>query len=319
LALSCGGGGGGSDDDGGGGPIDPIYRQYMREFVQGIGAYARGMDPSFIVIPQNGQELLTLDGEAGGAPAVDYVAAIDGVGREDLFYGYYGDNRPTPAADRDYMIGFLDAALGVGLAVLVTDYCWTPAKMDDSFARNQAKGYVSFAAPSRGLEVIPAYPAAPRNLNTDNVTTLAQAKNFLYLIDPGEFADKASFLAAVQNISYDLVLIDLFFTKNNPLTSAEMTSLKTKKGGGSRLAICYMSIGEAESYRWYWDPAWKTNPPPWLAGENPHWAGNYKVRYWDPHWQAIIYGNDSSYTKKLLDAGCDGAYLDLIDAFEHFE
>jgi len=56
-----------------------------------------------------------------------------------------------------------------------------------------------------------------------------------------------------------------------------------------------------------------------LEEENPNWEGNYKVRYWEPEWQDIIYGNDSSYLKKILDAGFDGVYLDIIDAFEYFE
>jgi cysteinyl-tRNA synthetase len=43
------------------------------------------------------------------------------------------------------------------------------------------------------------------------------------------------------------------------------------------------------------------------------------VWYRDKQWQDIIYGNDSSYLKKILDAGFDGVYLDVIDAFEYFE
>ena len=52
---------------------------------------------------------------------------------------------------------------------------------------------------------------------------------------------------------------------------------------------------------------------------NPEWAGNYKVRYWDPEWKRIIYGEDDSYLDRIMNAGFDGAYLDIIDAFEYFE
>jgi cysteinyl-tRNA synthetase len=76
-----------------------------------------------------------------------------------------------------------------------------------------------------------------------------------------------------------------------------------------------MSIGEAEDYRYYWNPEWKTNQPSWLAEENPDWPGSYKVRYWDKYWQKIIYG----YLDKILTAGFDGVYLDIIDAFQYFE
>ena len=42
--------------------------------------------------------------------------------------------------------------------------------------------------------------------------------------------------------------------------------------------------------------------------------GNYKVRYWDPAWQAIVL----EYLDKIIDQGFAGAYLDIIDAFEYW-
>ena len=59
--------------------------------------------------------------------------------------------------------------------------------------------------------------------------------------------------------------------------------------------------------------------PYFLAEENPDWEGNYKVKYWNTDWQNIIYGNNNAYVKKIIDAGFDGVYLDIIDAFEYFE
>jgi cysteinyl-tRNA synthetase len=56
-----------------------------------------------------------------------------------------------------------------------------------------------------------------------------------------------------------------------------------------------------------------------MAEENPEWEGNYKVKYWEKEWQDIIFGNEDSYLQKILDAGFDGVYLDIIDAFEYFE
>jgi cysteinyl-tRNA synthetase len=298
--------------------VNRNFRQDMRYFVQGISTYVKGIDPSFIIIPQNGQELLTEDGEETGAPATNYIETIDGVGREDLFYGYNGDNTATPAADRDYMIAFMDIAENNGIEVLVTDYCWTPAYVDDSYAKSDAKGYISFAA-SRELDNIPAYPATPYNVNSANITSLSVAKNFLYLINPGSYSTKTAFLNAIRGTDYDLVLIDLFYDGTEELSPDEVAALKIKANGGTRLVIAYMSIGEAENYRYYWQPGWKPNNPSWLAEENPDWPGNYKVRYWDADWQSIIYGNDASYSKKILNAGFDGVYLDIIDAFEYFE
>jgi cysteinyl-tRNA synthetase, unknown class len=102
--------------------------------------------------------------------------------------------------------------------------------------------------------------------------------------------------------------------------TADTARMKTRPDGGRKLLISYMSIGEAEDYRYYWQKAWekaKTRPA-WLDDLNPDWEGNYKVRYWDPAWQAVIMGSPSSYLDKIIAAGFDGVYLDIIDAFEYW-
>lgn len=299
-------------------PSQRDYRQDMRDFVKGISDYAKGIQPNFVIIPQNGHELLTENGEETGEPITTYIDAIDGVGREDLFYGYDSDDTPTPTSDLDFMTAFMDIAELNGIQVLVTDYCSTQFYVDDSYARNSAKGYISFAADHRELDNIPAYPDDPYNVNSSNITSLAGAKNFLYLINSSSFAGKDDLLNAVSETNYDLIITDLFYN-DVALTASDVARLKRKQNGGSRLVIAYMSIGEAEDYRYYWQTGWNANPPSWLAEENPDWPGNYKVRYWDTDWQNIIYGNGDSYLKKILDAGFDGVYLDLIDAFEYFE
>ncbi len=304
---------------GSGDSSEPDYRQEMRDFVRSISGYAKGISPGFVVIPQNGQELMTTDGESDGALDQPYVNAIDGIGREDLFYGYEADNVPTPASERAYMIGFLDRAEAAGLEVLVIDYCWTAAYVDDSYTASAARSYISFAADRRELDSIPAYPASPYNGDNADISTLSDAKNFLYLINTDAYGTKAAFLTALQNTIFDLLLIDPFFEGSEALTPGEVSSLKTKSGGGSRLVIAYMSIGEAEDYRYYWKSEWATNPPEWLEEENPDWPGNYKVRYWQEGWQALIFGGQDSYLKKILDAGFDGVYLDIVDGFEYFE
>jgi cysteinyl-tRNA synthetase len=297
---------------------DPDYRSEMRQFVQNISSYAKQADPDFIVIPQNGAALVTLNGEADGEPAADYLNAIDGQGQEDLFYGYNNDDEATPLSETNYLIPFLDIAKSHSKQILAIDYCFTNSKIDDSYSQNNSKGYLSFAAQDRALNMVATYPAAPYNNNTGSITTLAAAKNFLYIINSENYATKADFITAVDAANYDAVIIDAFFN-DTALTSADVNALKTKPDGSSRLVIAYMSIGEAEDYRYYWQSSWNTNPPAWLDKENPDWEGNYKVRYWYSSWQEIIYGNDSSYLKKILDAGFDGVYLDIIDAFEYYE
>jgi cysteinyl-tRNA synthetase len=241
------------------------YRKDMREFVNSISAYAKNVLPSFLIVPQNGGELFTQNGQENGLPDEAYLAAVDGAGREDLYYGYSQDDQPTPAPETVYMEAFLDIAELHNVEVLVTDYCWTPLHIDDSYRRNALKGYISFAADFRELHHIPDYPIAPFNVNSDDINTLNEAKNWLYLINTVLYGDKFSFLEAIRRTDYDLLIVDLFFEGDIILTSSEVESLKTKNNGGTRLILAYMSIGEAETYRYYWKDEWGRNPP-FLAG-----------------------------------------------------
>ncbi len=298
---------------------DLDFKQEMRTFVMDLGIWARSQDPGFIIIPQNGQELLTTNGDNEGNPSASYMSAIDGQGREDLFYGYDNDDQSTPAGETAYMTDFLDMALESGIQILVTDYCHTPSKMDDSYTRNHSMGYISFAADHRELDNIPSYPAAPFQENSDTIESLNDARNFLYLINPELFSGKQDFIQAATACNYDLLIMDLFFDEATSFSSSEIEQLRTKANGGKRLVVCYMSIGEAEDYRYYWKDSWVKDPPGWLHGENPDWEGNYKVFYWEKEWQDIVFGNGDSYLQMILDAGFDGVYLDIIDAFEYFE
>lgn len=294
------------------------FRAEMRTFVKDISQYGRSIDPDFVVIPQNGHQLVSLNTDQMGTLVQDYVEAIDGMGREDLFYGYDNDDQATKQADRDEMIPYLDAAKAAGVTILVADYCSSPSKMDDSYAQNEGKGYVSFAADHRELDNIPGHPSGPYHENADHIAALSDAQNFLYLLNPSAFGNKTAFINAVANTNYDVVITDFFFDEDT-YTTQEIARLKTKANGGTRLLISYMSIGEAEDYRYYWQSDWKRNKPTWLDKENPDWKGNYKVKYWKPEWKAIITGNQDSYLHRIAAAGFDGVYLDIIDAFEYYE
>ncbi len=295
------------------------FRQEMRDFVIKISEYAKNKNADFQIIPQNGQALVTTTGDADGTPVVSYLEAIDGTGREDLFYGYDKDDVATSADDTEYMLGLCQVCEKNNVDVLTTDYCYSHDKMDDSYQKNASYGFISFAASDRNLSVIPDYPAQPYNVNNQDITSLDSAKNFLYLINPEKFSSKSDFINAVAQTDYDVIIMDLFFNDNTEFTASEISQLKTKHNGGKRLVVCYMSIGEAEDYRYYWQNDWKQGDPVWLEKENPNWKGNYEVRYWDEDWQNIILGSNDAYLDKILNAGFDGVYLDIIDGYEYFE
>ncbi len=301
-------------------PSGMDYRQEMRDFVQEISTYAKNIDPNFVVIPQNGAELVGTTGDGAGTAQIDYINAIDGIGQESLNYGFDADDQKTPSGENQWTRTFLDMAKGNGtVKIMVTDYCSTQSKMEDSYTVNNANGYISFAADHRELDNIPNYPTPIYGENPDVITNLQQARNFLYLINPDNlFPSKQAFVDAVRNTNYDYIIMD-FYYGGEAFTPAQIEGLKQKANGGKRMLICYMSIGEAENYRYYWQDDWAIGNPSFIEKENPNWEGNYIVRYWEPEWQSIIIGNGNSYLKKILDAGFNGVYLDIIDAFEHFE
>ena len=117
---------------------------------------------------------------------------------------------------------------------------------------------------------------------------------------------------------YDLMVLD--FAQDGStgpaFSRADMAAMQRKPDGSPRIVLAYLSIGEAEDYRSYWQRSWSNAPPRWLGAENPDWPGNYAVRYWMPDWQSQIFGNRDAYLDAIIAAGFDGIYLDRIDAFD---
>ncbi len=297
----------------------PNYRTSMRQFVQAISAAAKKASPAFLVVPQGGIGLLTDSGDPAGKPVAEYLKAIDGVGQEEVFYGYDNkDNRKTPKKETDYFLKQLLVAKNAGKVVLSTDYASKQELIDDAYARNKAAGFVAFVADRRGLDRVPKYPAKPINENAADVKSLKDVKNFLYVIDGGKFGSKEKYLAALAKTNHDLLVIDPF-AGDWSATTADLKPLKVKANGGRRLVLCYVSIGEAESYRFYWKKDWKPGKPAFIGPENPQWKQNFAARYWEPAWQAVFVGGAESYLGRVLAAGFDGVYLDKVDEYEWFE
>lgn len=103
-----------------------------------------------------------------------------------------------------------------------------------------------------------------------------------------------------------------------PFTSADIEPLKVKPDGTRRIVLAYLSMGEAERYRYYWRPEWNAaeTRPAWLGEENPNWPGDYHVKFSDPDWQKLIFGAPDSYLDRIVAAGFDGVFLDRVDAYQ---
>ncbi len=92
--------------------------------------------------------------------------------------------------------------------------------------------------------------------------------------------------------------------------------------GGRRLVLASLSVGEAESFRGYWQDAWVRQRPDWLLGESTVWEGNHSVRFWCPGWQRQLFGSADACVDQILAQGFDGIYLtgcDVADALSAHE
>ncbi len=129
-------------------------------------------------------------------------------------------------------------------------------------------------------------------------------------------------VAALSRSDTDLLVIDYAQTAGEGPTvefsRSEIEALKIKSNGDRRIVLAYLSIGEAEEYRFYWNREFSKSRPKWLARVNKDWPDNHRVRFWMDEWKAIIMRQPHSYLDRILDAGFDGVYLDRLDVHTLF-
>jgi len=295
----------------------PHYDTAMIELLGELRDYAHKHNPHFQLLANGGSSLyLTIDGNTAENVG-KMLQAVDGQLAESVYYGFNMENgAQTPQEENEFFLQTLDAAKEGGLPIFVLDYVKDATQAADAREKNRAKGYVSLATPYRNLDHIP--PAYTTPNNDQDITCLRDVKNYMILLNPGNFASREDYLASLQATNYDLLIIDLY-SGSSPLTHSEIEQLKYKANGGRRLVLAYMSVGEAETYRPYWQTAWKKSPPAWLDNPNETWQNNYRVKFWLPEWKHILYGTSNSYLDKILASGFDGVFLDVIDVYQYFQ
>lgn len=284
------------------GEIEPMEK--MRELIVEIAS----RDSEKIIILQNGSEIYYDDGVLNE----EFLQYIDGAGQESFLFGSGGVvDKKTPKEDREYLLNNLVPLEEKGKKILTINYSKNRKNRKEIEKINKKYGFVGesikdFSADSFNLPI--------KEFNLDEVRSLDEVKNFLYLLNPSKFNSKDEYLRALKSSEYDLLIIEptlngSFFTKD------EIEQLKYKKNGSRRLVIAYFSIGEAEDYRYYWEKSWSKKLPDWIVEENENWDGNYIVKYWSKEWQEIV----KEYQRRLESIGVDGYYLDTIDSFQYFE
>jgi cysteinyl-tRNA synthetase len=277
----------------------------MQKLVISISDYAKKTKPGFLIIPQNGIELAFKKADSKNGIYDRYLESIDGMGVEELFY------HDTLNIDSLRLENLRKLP---GIKILNSDFIKHDKNFTDAKERNIKEGFVPFIRTESNYHYHKIPDFIP-NKNFDNVTEIGQIKNYLYLINPEAYDTKEEYVEALRKTDYDLVTVDLFFDKYNPLTREDIVKLKKKSNGSKRLVVCYINIGAAENWRYYWNPKWKLGSPAFLKKPYEGYENEIYVEYWDPAWQKIIYGNDDSYLKKIIDAGFDGVYLDNTEAY----
>jgi cysteinyl-tRNA synthetase len=148
-------------------------------------------------------------------------------------------------------------------------------------------------------------------------------QSLAYLLQADKLArPKAAAVKRLAGCNRDLVVLDASYNTepNGKWTTADIQQIRNGRPG--RRVVAYVSIGEAESYRPYWQNAWTdksgrltSQAPKFLGPANPDWPGNYRAKYWNPQCQAIIGDSIDAVVRQ----GFDGIYLDIVDGFEFFE
>ncbi len=188
------------------------------------------------------------------------------------------------------------------------------------------------ALPAFVLLLCVIFPAGSRKAAAVSFPTsdgIVQVDNWGYQLQ-GPAATNGELLPSVLAAApHDLIVMDFarYGDEASKFTNSEVASIQNGPLG-RRIAASYISIGEASEFRSYWDTtpgAWTvdgtsnsalaSNAPGWLGPVNPSFPESRKVRYWDPDWQDVIFGNSSSWLNQIVDQGFDAAYLDIVDAF----
>lgn len=170
-------------------------------------------------------------------------------------------------------------------------------------------------SPTRGAEA--ASPAVERAAAEARRQRMAAVTSWGYQLRRVDVAHIAA-------SPFDLVVVDYARSRSRGVehvfTAADVRRMQTRPDGRRRIVLAYLSVGEAEWYRYYWQRGWEgASPPSWLGRMNPEWFGNFPTRFWDSDWQRILLAPDDGYLARIESAGFDGVYLDRPDVHEEWQ
>lgn len=158
-----------------------------------------------------------------------------------------------------------------------------------------------------------SYRSTTYNKTIQQLRSLDDVTHWFYYLDVNLEWETVERIAAS---SYDMVVIDFIPSEENNTDYPIAEIVETlQQAPHPKLVIAYIDIGQAESFRTYWQDDWRVGDPAWIVSEDPDgWVENYPVAYWYDEYQAIWLGEDG-YLQAILETGFDGVYLDWVEAY----
>lgn len=313
-------------------PIDPFaagividFPEHMRTFVQSISAYARSINPKFVILAKDGLALVGKpdpEDDTVFFPARAYMHAIDGVMETGLLERTITtpEGKPDPQLEaavkrRDENLAMAQTA---GLNIFALEYAKALQAVDALYTALSAKGMIPFVAEAPELASVPPHPTSAFSANPLTINSAAEVRNYLYVANPQNFGTPTDLVQALRNTNHDMVIVDVFHNRK-PLTRDDIFLLKYKKLGSPRLVLAQIDIAYATPFRYYWQPDWAKGSPPFLYTPVREDPDSFRTIYWDSGWQDIISGNFNSYIYGIIDLGFDGVVLKGLDAWRYYD
>ncbi len=104
----------------------------MVDFVKKISEYAKSIQSNFIIVPQNGEYLGQYE---------LFLSAIDGIGREDIFFK---DNSRNDPEEQYYVVKYLKFFLKANKFILNTEYCTRSNLIAEAYSKSYENGFICY-------------------------------------------------------------------------------------------------------------------------------------------------------------------------------
>ncbi len=151
--------------------------------------------------------------------------------------------------------------------------------------------------------------------NSNAVATVGEARNWMPQLHGNGYGSKTEWVEAMAKTNYDMLVMDVSYRGQDPLTKDDVKKLKFKELGAPRLVLAVLPVGKAFDWRWYWKKDWVAGNPDFLFAPISDDPGAYMASVDNAQWRAVL----GKYITGIVDLGFDGVVLDDLDTYLWFE